>query len=205
MIVPFGKYRRKTYLFLLNTEPTYMDWLLRQSWFPKQYPQDYSHCVQLKNTPDIVKTNENFIVYTDGSCPCNGKKNAACGIGIHFSRKNSIHLPDISEPVHSIQGTNNLAELMAIYRAIEETKHIPNVIIYTDSKYAIDSITRWYEIWVKTKKENSKKHIELIRSIYHSYKQYQIELKHIKAHTGKLDEHSIGNMIADKLATQSIT
>ena len=32
----------------------------------------------------------NIVVYTDGACSNNGKKNAKCSIGIHFSDNNTI-------------------------------------------------------------------------------------------------------------------
>ena len=46
---------------------------------------------------------------------------------------------------------------------------------------------------------------ELVKQVYELFNTFKhISLFHIKAHSKKTDEYSIGNMEADKLATQSI-
>ena len=45
----------------------------------------------------------------------------------------------------------------------------------------------------------------MVKKAYYLFKyKKNIELKHIKAHTGKQDEHSLGNEIADELANEAI-
>ena len=42
---------------------------------------------------NMIKMFDKFIIYTDGACINNGKKNAKCSIGIHFSNKNKYKSP----------------------------------------------------------------------------------------------------------------
>ncbi len=98
MKIQFGKYRNKPYKFILDLEPTYINWLLKQPWFSSNYLDHYEHCKHLLKT-NIIDYNYDIIVYTDGSCPNNGKKNSEGGIGIHFSEKNKIKFKDISEKI----------------------------------------------------------------------------------------------------------
>ena len=78
-----------------------------------------------------------------------------CGIGIHFSEKNPIKLKDVSKKLKVKTATNNVAELTAIETAINMvidnnyTKY--KIELYTDSRYSIDCIEKWYKMWVKKK------------------------------------------------------
>ena len=148
-------------------------------------------------------------VYTDGSCINNGKKNAKAGIGIFFNINDSRN---ISEEI-KINPTNNVAELTAIIKVFnilkEEIELNYDIYIYTDSKYSINSFTIWSKNWEKNnwkKKDNKEiKNLELIKTGYYLFNKYDnVELIHIKAHTNKLDEHSIGNENADTLANLAI-
>ena len=47
MNIQFGKYRNKPYKFILDLEPTYIDWLLKQPWFSSNYLDHYEHCKHL--------------------------------------------------------------------------------------------------------------------------------------------------------------
>ena len=150
------------------------------------------------------KINE-LIIYTDGACSNNGKKNASAGIGIY-----SENLYNISEKLLGKQ-TNQRAELYAIYKALTlvDLSKYNNIIIYTDSKYSINCITVWIKNWIKNnwKDKNNKtiKNKDLIINIYNIYKKYSnIYFKHILAHTNNQDIHSIGNKNADILARKAI-
>ena len=97
----------------------------------------------------IQSTDEgDTIIYTDGACRNNGSKNARAGIGIHFSKKNTIPFDDISKPFID-NPTNQRAELKAILEALRLTKELSHkIIIYTDSEYSINCIERWFASWV---------------------------------------------------------
>ena len=80
--------------------------------------------------------------------------------------------------------------------------------IYTDSEYSIKSLTVWINNWKKNDwKSANKKPVanqDIIKKIDEYLQKYKgkIFLHHIRSHTGKKDYLSLGNEMADKLATQ---
>ena len=75
--------------------------------------------------------------------------------------------------------------------------------LYTDSKYSIDCVEKWYKMWIQ-KNNLEKKNINIIKIIYDNIQNLRFEFKYIKAHTNLSDEHSMGNAKADQLATNSL-
>lgn len=155
---------------------------------------------KLNNTLDNT-----LIIYTDGACTNNGKINAKAGIGIYIE-----NMYNISEKIKGKQ-TNQRAELYAILKALQLIiiKNYTNIIIYTDSQYSINCITKWVKNWVKNewhdKNHKPVKNKDLIEPIYNICKiNSHIIFKHILAHTNKQDEHSLGNSKADLLARESL-
>jgi len=141
---------------------------------------------------------EKFIIYTDGACINNGRKNAKCSIGIHFSNKNKYKINDVSEILKVPTSTNNIAELTAIKTSLELVKShnidIP-IYLYTDSEYSLNVLEKWYPTWWV------EQNFPLIDETYKLYKELNPIMTHVRSHTGNTDEHSLGNEIADKLAT----
>lgn len=148
---------------------------------------------QLENKDDNIEYDniqyDKYNVYTDGAYVKYNNQDFA-GYGIYY---NNI---DIAEPLPLNEKTNNIAELYAIYQAIkiiidENTNNKKEIIIHTDSQYAIsvlsDNCTK------------PKKNIELISQIKNilSNPEIKVIFKHIKAHTNYNDEDSIGNNYAD--------
>ena len=152
-----------------------------------------------------VNLNKNtIIVYTDGSCLNNGKKNAKGGIGVWFGYNDTRN---ISQKLIAEKPTNQLAELTAILKTIELLYSELNnhkLLIYTDSDYSIKCITRYCKNWVnnnwKKKDGTNVKNKEVIKKIYNYYIKFNINFIHVKAHTNNNDKHSFGNSMADKLA-----
>jgi len=146
-----------------------------------------------------------YYVYTDGACSNNGKENAKAGIGIYFQDNDSRN---VYKRITGKQ-TNNRAELLAIivsYFIIEkDIEKGLSIVIVTDSEYAIRCFTTYGE---KCNKQGWKKDIpnkELVQQGYELFNERpNISLKHIRAHTGATDVHSIGNAKADALATQCL-
>ena len=147
-------------------------------------------------------------VYTDGACSNNGKKNAKAGYGVYFG-KNDIR--NTSKRVIGKQ-TNNVAELSAIIEVFlilkDEIKLYEEIIIYSDSKIAIGWCTttgKKYEKQHWIKKQGEIPNVNLIKSAYELIQNNKnVSLKYIRAHTGLMDENSLGNEEADKLANLSI-
>ena len=168
---------------------------------------EYFKLEDINNTKNnISDISNNIIAYTDGSCINNGTKKAKAGIGIYFG-ENNIH--NISEKFENIP-TNQRAEIYAITKCIYLLKEkmkvssLNKIIIYTDSQYTINCVTKWIPKWIKNNWINSKnqevKNQDLLKELYNLYNTMNIELKHIYSHTNNKDVHSLGNEEADKLA-----
>ncbi|OMJ07686.1 Ribonuclease H1 [Smittium culicis] len=164
-----------------------------------------------KISPRLTQTNANepLIVYTDGSCRGNGKADSRAGIGVFFG-DNDIR--NVSERLNGKQ-TNNRAELSGVIRALEmvikydtDTKlaKVPRrVIIYTDSQYVINCMTKWLFNWAangwKTSKGSSVQNKDLVEKIHDLIleREGQVIFKHVIAHSSV---H--GNEWADTLAAR---
>ena len=165
---------------------------------------------QHNNTVKANTINDNIniqsiIVYTDGACSNNGRKNAKAGFGIYFGENDPRNL------AKRIEGkqTNNAAEISAIihtYYILEnEIKNGEQIIIYTDSEYSIKCCSTYGEKCDKNGWKDNIPNKELVKKAYNLYgKLENVKFKHILAHTGKTDIHSIGNYHADRLANESI-
>tara|TARA_B000000475_G_scaffold272161_1_gene272257 strand:- start:7651 stop:8334 length:684 start_codon:yes stop_codon:yes gene_type:complete len=160
-----------------------------------------------KNTKPL-SNNKTINVYTDGACTNNGKPDARAGFGIWFGDNDERNT---SESFTGPQ-TNNRAELLAIIKALtilrDEIEQGQPIIIYSDSSYSIRCCTTYGEKMSKKGWETKGKDIpnrQLVEVAYNFVKKYNnIKFKHIRAHTGLEDEHSIGNEHADRLANLSI-
>ena len=80
--------------------------------------------------------------------------------------------------------------------------------IYTDSEYSIKSLTEWIKNWKKNNWKNANNkdvaNQDIIKKIDKYLQKYKgkIFFHHVRSHTGKSDYKSMGNTIADKLATE---
>ena len=155
------------------------------------------------------RKNKHIVVFTDGSCSGNGKKNALGGIGIHFPNK---ELSDVSKIYRQGFCTSQKTELFAILTALRYIKQnlgLSNkqILIKTDSEYSINCVTNWINLWLKngwkTKNKTPVANREFIEAIHKYYENYDITLEHVDGHTGLDDDDSIGNAAADKLATRA--
>ena len=127
-----------------------------------------------------------YYAYTDGACMHNGYANAVAGIGVYIN--------DDLWVSERIEGkTNQIAELMAILRALEMIGD-DKVMIVSDSEYAIRCATGQY---------NSTTHHDLVEKIK-GLVTGRVRFMHINSHTGLQDRHSLGNERADQLATAAI-
>jgi len=151
-------------------------------------------------------------VYCDGCAINNGKPNVFGGYGVYFPKY--LHL-NISEPFIINNCTNQRTEIYAMYCAIKTihenidiASDSTNVHIYSDSSYTIKCLIEWLPKWeVNNWKKSDGKDVlnkDLLLLLWNEYKLIKsimlIELHHINSHTGKTDEHSLGNKEADRLA-----
>jgi ribonuclease HI len=124
-------------------------------------------------------------VYTDGACSGNP---GPAGIGVVLRYKDQSK--EISRYIG--QGTNNIAELMAIKIGLEAVKNrgLP-VIVFTDSSYAFGLLTRDWKARANTAL------VEEIRKLITTFK--QLRFVKVKGHAGHPE-----NERADRLAVCAI-
>ena len=207
-IITFGKYKDKSIEYIYKIDKQYILWLCSQPWYKERHTHLYDASTKIMDDSKIEKYEDKFLVYTDGACPDNGTPKARSSIGIHFSEKNSIKLNDIGEKLILNNHSNNIAELLAIKKALEllisNDIKVP-IQLYTDSSYCKSILDVWYNKWVKNNLLDNKKNLDIIKKTYELYTEINnITIYYVKAHTKKNDEHSYGNRMADKLARNAI-
>ena len=188
-----------------------------------------------KYDPDLDSIT--YEAFTDGSTLGNGGRNAIGGIGVYFPEQlnlKSVALNYakfvIENPSLELKGaTNNITELLAISIAIQmltgkfKKEHPEDnisrlrIILYSDSEYSINCITKWASSWEKNgwKKKGGKKtdreikNLELIKKLYKAYTTQRIKFVHINSHLKEPSNRNTvewrlwhGNDMADRLAKQ---
>jgi ribonuclease HI len=177
--------------------------------FLKPVSKSAVHVSQYYSHPDYDRNSGTVHVYTDGSATANGKAHAKGGYGVFIAQTVDIPEKLISHSISGIEKvTNNIGELKAIIKALEQILLLdmdldddvkPDWMIHYDSTYAADVITG---------KKNAKANIELVttgKELLHrcSKADIKIEFHHVYSHTGNQDLHSLGNAIADTLASRA--
>ena len=142
-------------------------------------------------------------IYCDGGCTPNPGK-AGSGVAIYKNDK----LFELWYGLYEPMGTNNTAELGALYEALQiaqkEAKDGNSVTVKCDSMYSINCITKWAIGWEKkgwSKKGGEIKNLDIIKLAYALYNSIKrdVELTHIKAHAG-----FEGNELADRMTMYAI-
>ena len=139
---------------------------------------------------------DKIIIYTDGACSGNP---GVGGWGAILMFKE--HEKKISGG--NKETTNNQMEIRAVIEALKTIKKPAEIIIYTDSKYVMDGITKWINGWKKngwrTADRKAVKNSELWQELDSEVSKHKIEWRWVKGHSG--DKY---NDIADELARNGI-
>lgn len=151
-----------------------------------------------KEKPKIVSSNA-LTIYCDGACKGNPGK-AGSGLAIYAGNAH----PTLLYGAYESRGTNNTAELNALYKALLIASESSNVTIYCDSKYSIDCISTWAYGWKKNgwkKKGGEIKNLDIIKQAHELYERIKnsVTIKHVKGHAGVE-----GNELADRMAGYAI-
>ena len=164
---------------------------------------------------------KNIIAYTDGSATVRGTKKGNGGFGTYFP--NFYGNPKAYSLGFRETKTGRM-EIMALYYAISAFyyNHTEPVLltVYSDSEYVVKSFTegrlrRWIKSdWTNTSGKVKNKDLwEKIVEALDGRKFLTLEMKHIRSHQVEKEKdhekkkillqnpHTIGNMMADKLAS----
>lgn len=155
-----------------------------------------------ENNQKLEDEEEHIKIYCDGACSGN-PGNAGSGLAIYSNSKKPVLLYG----AFIENGTNNIAELNALFQALliaSQTTSQNIISIFADSKYAIDCITTWAYSWKKngwSKKSGEIKNLELIQEAHYLYEKLKdkIEIIHVRGHKG-----IEGNELADRMAVNAI-
>ncbi len=119
----------------------------------------------------------NITVYTDGAAKGNPGKG---GYGIVMI--SGSHKKEFSQGY--LMTTNNRMELLAVIVALEKIKTPKSkVVVYSDSKYVVDSIEKkWVFSW-ETKNFNKKKNPDLWIRFLKIFRKHLVEFIWVKGHS----------------------
>ena len=131
-------------------------------------------------------------IYTDGAASGNPGPG---GYGVILRSGN--HYKELSEGYRKT--TNNRMELLAVISGIESIKKTgQEIMVFSDSKYIIDSVEKkWVFNWVRTVFK-AKKNKDLWLRFLTVYKLHQIKFTWVKGHNGHPE-----NERCDELAVQA--
>lgn len=139
-------------------------------------------------------------IYCDGACSPNPGKS---GTGVAVYHQNDI--AELWYGLYEPNGTNNTAELNGMLEAFKLAKRYidagKSVQVLSDSKYSIDSITKWASGWQRKgwKKADGQpiKNPELVQASFNLYQQIKshLTITHVKGHAD-----IEGNELSDRMA-----
>ena len=169
-----------------------------------RYDIDTQELFKLYMNVSEEKEPETEYVFCDGS----SNQRSKASFGVFFKdgdRRNIGKVLNIDNP------TNNKAELSAIWASLKLTDPDKPLIIYSDSTYSINCLTKWYKNWMKngwkTAKGEDVLNKNLIKKILKLLENRDVKFKHVRAHkTAPTNKNSheyflwYGNHVADFLA-----
>lgn len=142
-------------------------------------------------------------IYCDGACEPNPGR-AGSGLAVYHGGQ----LAQLWYGLFNPRGTNNTAELNALYRALLMAEECiqagQSVQILCDSTYAINCISKWATGWEKKgwrKADGEIKNLEIIQAAHAVYLRIEsaLTLTHVSAHVG-----TEGNELADRMAMLAV-
>lgn len=162
--------------------------------------------LQSTSSPFLPDT---LVVFTDGACIHNGKRNAKASWAVVFPNHPEYTMGGLCVG----QQTNNRAEYTALSKAQELADKIDpqrkfKLIVYTDSQLLRDSMTKWLPSWKRNGWMKSTGdpvlNRDLLERIDEMQQKRRLEIHHVRAHTGRQDWMSKWNEKADQLAKDAL-
>lgn len=142
-------------------------------------------------------------IYCDGACDPN-PGHAGSGIVVYRAGE----LAELWYGLYNPHGTNNTAELNALFRALSmaevEIAAGRSVEVCSDSAYSINCVRKWAPGWEKrgwTRVDGPIKNLQIIQDCYAIYRRIkkQLRLIHVAGHAG-----TEGNELADRMAMLAV-
>ena len=141
---------------------------------------------------DFDPSSKKIWIYTDGACLLNPGPGGFAAVLLYQQ-----HYKEIAGG--EAETTNNRMELRAIIEGLKALKKCSEVIVCTDSKYAMDGITKWISGWKRNGWRNANRQLVKNSDLWHDLDQecsrHSVEWRWVKGHAGNKY-----NEIADKLA-----
>lgn len=143
-----------------------------------------------------VKTMKKVTIYTDGSCSGNPGRG---GYGVILS--SGAHHKELSGGF--LKTTNNRMEILAAIAGLKSLKEPCQVILLSDSKYLVDTMTKgWIYRWETNGWKRNKKdrvlNVDLWEQLLALCQIHSVEFRWIRGHNGTQE-----NERCDELAVQA--
>lgn len=147
------------------------------------------------------------VVYTDGSCYPNPSGQGGWAFYVTYLGKQAVRYGSVGE------ATNNMMELLAIVRSLEfvpaGSAYSSPLLIFTDSKYALNALTDWVDAWKicgwKTSNGSPVKNRKLVErgeNLIQLHSQYRkVQLRWVPGHSG-IPENELVDRSANNARTQ---
>ena len=137
-------------------------------------------------------------IYTDGACSGNPGIGGWGSILIYKGVEKIISGGELST-------TNNRMELTAIIKALEALKEPCEVLIYSDSQYAVDAVSKgWLTYWRshgwRTKGKDDVKNVDLWENLLEMMNKHHVSFVKVKGHSD-----NVNNNRCDEIARGEIT
>lgn len=156
-----------------------------------------------QDTLGTIHAAKTLHIYSDGACKGNPGK-AGSGMAVYID---GSLIPVLRYGAYMERGTNNAVELDALHEALTlaHVSQAEKIVIFSDSKYSIDCVTKWAYGWKSkgwTKKDGEIKNLKIIQNSHVLYEKnkHRVEVKHVKGHAG-----IEGNELADRMAGMAIS
>lgn len=135
-------------------------------------------------------------IYTDGACSGNPGPGGFGAILISGAYRKELNGGEA-------ETTNNRMELLAAISALEALKKPSKVVLWTDSNYVKDGISKWIHGWKrngwKTADKKPVKNAELWQRLDAARHRHEIDWRWVKGHNGHAE-----NERADELAREGM-
>lgn len=198
-VIKFAGAKYKSFTSQAEAEAAFSDGAVTSKGAGKGAGKTAAKAKNLSSPP--VKTD--VVIYCDGGCDPNPGK-AGSGVAVYHNDA----LIQLWYGIYNPQGTNNSAELNALYFSLQLAQHAIkqglSAQIMCDSMYSIQCIRDWAAGWERNgwkRKTGEIMNLDIIKQSYALFNEIkaQVTLSHVKAHAG-----TEGNELADRMTMVAV-